>query len=296
MASVHDWLKRRILPAWNTGARLLYGAGLYADAFRHRRFETCAVCGRWGPMLYERRVIPARLEQLWGISSRLAEALARKESCDCAWCGAKLRARRLAQAMLDTFPTGDSRSASRSVASWVRDERSQALRVAEINRIEGLHDQLRLLSHFSSSDYTPGAAPGAIVSGTASEDLTRLTYPDSSFDLVLTSESLEHVPDLNAALREIRRVLAPGGVHLFTIPVLPGVARTFARSVLLPDGTVEHRAVPIRHPGGDVGYPVFTEFGDDVPDLLRAAGFRAAVRFGPPTEDDLAQVYVAQRP
>ena len=51
-----------------------------------------------------------------------------------------------------------------------------------------------------------------------------------SFDLVLTSETLEHVPDLAAASREIRRVLVPGGRHIFTIPLLPDVPRTFAGS------------------------------------------------------------------
>ena len=66
--------------------------------------------------------------------------------------------------------------------------------------------------------------PGSIVDGFRSEDLTRLTYSDASFDLVLTSETLEHVPDLEAALREIRRVLVPGGRHIFTIPQLPSCA------------------------------------------------------------------------
>jgi hypothetical protein len=84
--------------------------------------------------------------------------------------------------------------------------------------------------------------------------------------------------------------------HLFTIPVLPGVPTTFARAELAPDGTVRHRATPICHPGGDVGYPVFTEFGADLPDLLRRAGFDVRIAFGPTTEDDLAQVYICQKP
>ena len=55
-------------------------------------------------------------------------------------------------------------------------------------------------------------------------------------------------------------------------------------------------APPIFHPGGDVGYPVFTEFGADLPDLVRAAGFEVEVFFGPVGEDDIAQVYVARKP
>ena len=52
---------------------------------------------------------------------------------------------------------------------------------------------------------------------------------------------------------------------------------------------------PICHPGGDTGYPVFTEFGADLPALLRRAGFDVAVAFGPVSDDDLAQVYISTK-
>jgi SAM-dependent methyltransferase len=123
-----------------------------------------------------------------------------------------------------------------------------------------------------------------------------LTYADSSFDVVLTSETLEHVPDFEAALREIRRVLKKGGRHVFTVPLLPGVAKTFARSILCADGSIEELDPRICHPGGDVGYPVFTEFGGDLPELLARAGYEVEVFFGPPSEDDLAQVYSCRVP
>jgi hypothetical protein len=113
---------------------------------------------------------------------------------------------------------------------------------------------------------------------------------------MLTSETLEHVPDLDAALGEIRRVLVPGGRHVFTVPVLPATERTFPRAIVRVDGSVEDRAPRIAHPGGDWGYPVFTEFGADLPDLLRQAGFEVEVLFGPVHEDDLAQVYVCRKP
>jgi SAM-dependent methyltransferase len=229
-----------------------------------------------------------------GDPGRVAEAVgADTPGGDCSQCGAKLRARRLARILLDLYPI-DGRPA-RSMAEWVESEEVRSLRVAEFNRVEGLHEILVRLPRFEASDYRDGAEPGSVVEGVRSEDLTRLTYPDAAFDLVITSETLEHVPDLDAALREIRRVLAPGGRHVFTIPLLPGVPLTFARARLEPDGTKVDLAPPICHPGGDVGYPVFTEFGADFPDLVRAAGFEVEVRFGPTTEDDVAQVYVARR-
>ena len=290
------WLKRLLVPCWNAAHQYGWIARDYLDSLIHRRLERCVVCGRFRPMLYRRRVIPRRLEELWGLSPRLAEALARKESCDCASCGAKLRCRRIAQAVLALYPVGNPPAPAPTLARWVERPEIRALRVAEINRIDGLHDCLMSLPHFTSSDYRPGSVPGEVVEGVRSEDLTRLTYPDAAFDLVLTSESLEHVPDLDAALREIRRVLVPGGRHIFTVPLLPGTRAD------VPPGDRPARwerrgpRPRIAHPGGDWGYPVFTEFGADLPELLRRAGFEVDVLFGPTRDDDLAQVYVCRKP
>lgn len=160
-----------------------------------------------------------------------------------------------------------------------------------------MHSFVRTLPFYAGSDFSgeadhPSVAPG----GARSEDLTRLTYRENSFDLILTSETLEHVPDLHAALREIHRVLAPGGRHVFTVPVLPGTKQTIARSTVRPDGSICDLLPRICHPGGDWGYPVSTELGTDLPEVLSQAGFQTEVHFGPVSEDDLAQVYVCRKP
>jgi SAM-dependent methyltransferase len=58
-----------------------------------------------------------------------------------------------------------------------------------------------------SGDLPVSVAPGDV-----------LPYPDSSFDLVLSFDVFEHIPDSDRHLREVTRVLKPGGHYLFQTP------------------------------------------------------------------------------
>lgn len=282
-------LKRLLLPVWNRGAQALWRSGELIAALARGRVETCIVCGNASPMAYRRWLITPKLAEIGGWSAETAEAFARKESLICAFCGSKLRNRRLARAILDLFPTRSG--ACRSFREWTRSPEAAGLAIAEVNGIDGLHDYLKRLPGVRYSEYQPEAGSAA-----RCEDLCALSYPDATFDIVLSSETLEHVPDLERALGEILRVLKPGGVHAFTIPRAPGVENTFTRARLSDEGTLIHQATPLHHPNGDSGYFVFTEFGDDCGKVFEAAGFRFEERFGPISERDVAQVYLTWRP
>ena len=45
-----------------------------------------------------------------------------------------------------------------------------------------------------------------------------LPFADNTFDVVICSEVLEHIPDYQSALGEIERVLAPGGTFVASVP------------------------------------------------------------------------------
>lgn len=60
-------------------------------------------------------------------------------------------------------------------------------------------------------------------------DLESAGYADRSFDTVLASHTIEHVPDPVAFLREVRRVLTPGGHVLLWLPNADSVEASVLR-------------------------------------------------------------------
>ncbi|HTX45334.1 MAG TPA: class I SAM-dependent methyltransferase [Solirubrobacteraceae bacterium] len=58
-------------------------------------------------------------------------------------------------------------------------------------------------------------------------DITAIALPDGSFDAILCSHVLEHVDDDAAAMRELHRVLSPGGWLIVMVPLDVGRTRTY---------------------------------------------------------------------
>jgi SAM-dependent methyltransferase len=109
--------------------------------------------------------------------------------------------------------------------------------------------------------------------GVRSEDLQALTLPDDSVDLFVTQDVLEHVLDPDAAFAEISRVLAPGGAHIWTVPIYRR-ASTVRRAAADEAGGIRHLMEPDYHgnPLGG-GSLVIHEWGEDLlPRVHRASG------------------------
>jgi hypothetical protein len=76
----------------------------------------------------------------------------------------------------------------------------------------------------------PAGESGEPVDARAGADLQDLQFPDGFFDVVMTAEVLEHVPDEQRAIREISRVLARGGHLVLEVPYVHEFERTLIRT------------------------------------------------------------------
>ncbi len=99
-------------------------------------------------------------------------------------------------------------------------------------------------------------------------DITNLPFEDNSFDVIFCNHVLEHIPDDTQAMKELFRVMKPGGWGVFQIPIDENRSETFEDdSITDPDertrifGQYDHVRV----------------YGTDYYDKLRAAGFKVKV-------------------
>jgi SAM-dependent methyltransferase len=122
------------------------------------------------------------------------------------------------------------------------------------------------LNSYSSVDYTSGdmnPSPGDI-----KIDITDIKFEDNSFDIIICCHVLEHVLDDKKAMKEIFRVLKPGGFAILQVPISRHLSETFEDpSVVSPEereekfGQKDHVRV----------------YGRDYGEKLKEAGFKLSL-------------------
>ena len=126
----------------------------------------------------------------------------------------------------------------------------------------------------TTSEYFDDAAPGTMRDAIRCEDVQRLSFADASFDLVTHTEVFEHVPDDAQGFRELHRVLRPGGLMVFTVPLHDATA-TVERAALR-EGDLVHLLPPTYHSDrlrGAGRVLCYRDYGRDIVHRLIASGF-----------------------
>jgi SAM-dependent methyltransferase len=204
----------------------------------------CGVCG--GSDFISNKVLWPELVAEWQLAPDEEDYVNRQQGTCCKRCGANLRSIALANAIcafLGVHSTLQGTSAS---------DAAQALDILEVNEAGTLTPTLSRMGR-----YTYAAFPEV--------DMLAMPYGEGAFDLIVHSDTLEHVEHPVRALSECMRILKPRGAVCFTVPVIVG-RLSRSRAGLRP--SYHGSSGALRN-----DYVVQTEFGADAWTYAMEAGF-----------------------
>jgi SAM-dependent methyltransferase len=229
----------------------------------------CCVCGQRGAMHYD--FPDVRLRKAHGIG------LLRETLC-CRHCGASMRDRQMAYGLLQVVAklTGQTVSSLHAF----RQSRERELRILDTDSFGAVSRALRGLPGYVHSQFKPDLAKGQqLPDGSINVNLLDMPFDAGNFDIIMTSDVMEHVAEDDLAHREIYRCLSPNGTYVFTVPYDPSLLCT--RQLTQVTGIPDVRFVLERHIHGDPhstsGIVAHRIYGQQLVDDLSRIGYE--VRF-----------------
>lgn len=132
---------------------------------------------------------------------------------------------------------------------WRGDERVLDVGCGPGRWVPSIRQQLPNVSYYGLDLYSSMMLTHPALACVTVGDAQRIPFADATFDVVMANHMLFHVPDVERALREFRRVLKPGGVVMATtnsVQNLPEVQALMRRAItlLVPPGTTNIRVPP----------------------------------------------------
>jgi SAM-dependent methyltransferase len=130
-----------------------------------------------------------------------------------------------------------------------------------------------------TSIYDPNEPRGIrLAPNITNQTLEKLTFPDNRFDIIITSDVMEHVRLDDIAHREIMRVLKPHGIYLFTVPHVRDRTKTLVRvSTTNREDPSKDKFLmePEYHgnPNANKRSLCYRVYGTDLDEILKSLGF-----------------------
>jgi SAM-dependent methyltransferase len=130
----------------------------------------------------------------------------------------------------------------------------------------------RQCTDYTTSYYDPAVPLGMNHPnhGYRCENLEKLTFPEASFDLVLTQDVFEHIFHPDKVIAEIERVLKPGGAYMMTVPTVMKSSASQRRARIDSNGNITYLKQPEYHasPIDERGSLVTIDWGYDILDYI----------------------------
>lgn len=172
----------------------------------------CCICGSDGGMYYG--FPDNRLRKAHGIGLL-------RETLNCKACGATMRDRLIALGLLQVAGARSGKPVAPDLRAF-RELHDGTLRILDTDAFSPINRVLRGMSGYAFSQFQSTQPNGCILAdGSVNVNLELMPFAGGSFDVILTSDVMEHVFDDAAAHREIFRCLASQGNYIFSVPYDP---------------------------------------------------------------------------
>lgn len=195
-----------------------------------------------------------------------------RETYKCIKCSASLRERGQAEAILYCYGKNGN---IKSLNELIHTESFKKLTIYEPGTIGPFRQLLRTLPYYFESDFYSEENKHKSSAKLPHQNLESLTYSDNKFDLVITSDIMEHVRKPKNAFLEIFRVLKSGGNYIFTVPLQN---KTIQRVNVESDIDIPILEECYHGNGKNGRSLVYNDFGLDIKDLLDNIGFITSLK------------------
>lgn len=182
-----------------------------------------------------------------------------RETCICKKCGSTNRNRQLGIILCNYL----SKSHNIKIKSLKDINKIKVIKILNTETNGPIHDMLKNQKGYVCSEYiNEKYVSGKKYNGILHEDLNSTSFKNNYFDIIITSDVFEHIPNPYQAFKEIYRILKPNGVHIFTVPfkqneILDETRTKIIKNIEINIKTPIYHLDPLR-PKGILVYTIFS--------------------------------------